>query len=224
MNKLVHRKYNFFISLEENWVNELVIEEPSIFAAFVKEFVAQTEGEEGDFILSDTDRILPIDKNIIFVKDLFSMDTNQRKLLTKLYSQLNEYANDIFAQERTFFYQSYIRYMDYICEKSRLPLAYEVEPETQDIFKMAKIKVDCQAESLLEQVVEYVNASVELLHQNIFVFLNLKLFLTKEELEALYYECFNRKVYLILIETIFQEKLPKEKVCIIDKDQCIIYL
>lgn len=224
MKKLVHRKYDFSISLEENWINELVIESPAILAAFIKEFTAQIEGVEGELVLSEADRILPIDKSIVFIKDPFSVDINQRKILTKLYSQLSEYANDIFAQERTLFYQSYIQYMDYLCEKCDLFLAYEEEPETQDIFKLAKIKIDCQSEDLLEQIVEYIKVSIELLQQDIFVFLNLKLFLSREEIEALYNECFDRKVHLILIEAVFQEKLAKEKVCIIDKDKCILYL
>lgn len=224
MKKLIHRKYDFSLLLGENWINELVIENPTALAALIREFDAQIEGEEGDFVLSEADSILQIGKNVVFIKEPFSTDVNQRKILTKLYAELSEYVNDIFVQERTLFCQAYIQYMDYICEKSYLSLSYEETPEIQDIFKLAKIRIDCQTESLLEQIVEYIKVSKELLNQDIFVFLNLKLFLTKEELEALYNDCFNRKIHLILIEAVFQEKLSGEKVCVIDKDKCILYL
>mgnify|MGYP000460897874 FL=1 len=101
---------------------------------------------------------------------------------------------------------------------------YEEEPKAEDIFKLAKLRIDCQAERLVEQVAEYLRVWAELLHQEVFVFLNLKLFLTKEELEALYQECFYRKVQIILIEAVFTEKMPEEKIYLIDKDKCIIYL
>ena len=114
--------------------------------------------------------------------------------------------------------------MEYICEKSNLFLTYDTEPECQEVLKFAKVRVDVQAETLLEQITEYIKIAKELLHQEIFIFLNLKLFLTKEELEIFYQECFNRKVQLILIEAVFMENMEKEEVCIIDKDKCIIYL
>ncbi len=224
MKKLVYGKYDIFMSLEENYVNELIIENPPILAEMVQELTAQADGGEGGFVLSEDGKPLSVEKNLVFIKDPFSVDVNQRKLLSKLYEELEEHTKDTLFFEGEDFYHAYIRYMNGVCEKSGLFLTYEEEPKVEDIFKRAKLRIDCQAESLVEQIAEYIRVWAELLHQEVFVFLNLKLFLIKEELEALYQECFYRKVQMILIEAVFTEKMPEEKIYLIDKDKCIIYL
>lgn len=224
MKKLVYGKYDIFMSLEENYVNELIIENPPILAEMVQELTAQADGGEGGFVLSEDGKPLSVEKNLVFIKDPFSVDVNQRKLLSRLYEELEEHTKDTLFLEVEDFYHAYIRYMNGVCEKSGLFLTYEEEPKVEDIFKLAKLRIDCQAESLVEQIAEYIRVWAELLHQEVFVFLNLKLFLTKEELEALYQECFYRKVQMILIEAVFTEKMPEEKIYLIDKDKCIIYL
>lgn len=224
MKKLVYGKYDISMSLEENYVNELIIENPPVLAQMVQELTTQADGGEGGFVLSEDGKPLSVEKNLVFIKDPFSMDVNQRKLLTKLYEELEEHTTDTLFLEGEDFYHAYIRYMNGVCEKSSLFLTYEEELRVEDIFKLAKLRIDCQAESLVEQIAEYIRVWAELLHQEVFVFLNLKLFLTKEELEALYQECFYRKVQMILIEAVFSEKIPEEKIYLIDKDKCIIYL
>lgn len=223
MKVLTHGKYGFSFALEENQVYEIVIESAPILAEVVSELIRQTEGGEGEFRLSEKEKLLSIEKNVVLVKDIFNLDVNQRKVLTKLYSGLSEAENAIYAQEKSVFLEAYISYLDYICAKSDLFITYEEEPELQELLKVAKVKIDTSASSLLEQVIEYIKVLSQLLGQNIFVFVNLKLFLTQEDMEALYTECFNRKICLILIEAVFHEKLPEEKGCIIDKDTCIIY-
>ena len=75
---------------------------------------------------------------------------------------------------------------------------------------MADVKIDIEADTLLERIVEHIKISCSLLERNIFVFLNLKLFLTEQEIRELYKECFYRKVHLILIEAVYMGKYPEE--------------
>lgn len=224
MKKLVHGEYDITMQMEENSVNVLVVENPAIMAELVQELSGQSEGGEGRFVLSEDGRVLSVDKGLVFVKEPFSLDINQKKVLAKLYAELEVYTNDVFVQERMAFYQAYNQYMDAICKKSMLFLDYKEEPDMQEIFKISKLQIADQTEDLLQQVVAYMKVVKELLHQDIFVFLNLKLFLTEEELCALYKECFYRKIHLILVESVFKEKKAQESVCVIDKDACIIYL
>lgn len=93
----------------------------------------------------------------------------------------------------------------------------------QDILKIAEVKVNIQAQTLLEKIIEYIKLCDQLLKQHIFVFLNLKVFLTRQEIEELYKECFYRKIHLILIEASHINRIEVEKTCIIDKDNCVIY-
>ncbi len=224
MKKLVHNKYGICLELEENKVNEMVVENPVMLTQIIRELGEQCEGNEGGFVLSEENRILPVEKFLILTKDLFSLDCNSRKILTRLYQKIEKRMETESGEERRVFYQGYIAYMESICEKSSLYLLYNEEPDMQEILKMAGLRIDVQKDSMLEGIVEYLKIVHELLGQSVFVFLNLKLFLTQEEIKSLYQECFYRKIQLILIEAVYREKFVEEKVCIIDKDRCFIYL
>lgn len=223
MRRLAHGEYGFKLELEENVVYEIVAENPIMFATMVRELSEQIEGSSGGFRLSQGEKILSLEKKVVFVRDIFNIDINQRNILSKLYSELGECANGICLQERSIFIESYIKYMDAICNKSDLFVTFEEEPDTQEIFKLAKLRIDTEAVTLLEIIMDYVRIVSRLLRVDIIIFLNLKLFLSREELIKLYEECIQRKVCLVLLETSFQERMPYERGCIIDKDSCIIY-
>lgn len=221
--KLVYSIYGIIFELEENKVNVFVIENPSALVEVICMLNRQCEGQEGEFVLSEKNKILNIAKNLTFVKEPFSIDCNSRKNLTKLYQELERECEKDWREEQKQFYEAYIVYITNLCQKSDLELTFLDKPQLQEVFKMAEVKIDVQAQSMLERIIEYIKISSNLLKQNIFVFLNLKLFLTEQEIEELYKECFYRKVHLILIEATYQTKRPEEKICVIDKDKCVIY-
>lgn len=223
MRRLTHGEYGFVLELEENVVYEIVAENPIIFAKIVRELSEQMQGNRGEFRLSQGEKTLPLEKKAVFVRDIFNLDINQKNILSKLYTELEENASNICSQERSIFIESYLDYMDAICNNSDLFVRYEEEPNVQELFKLAKLKIDSEAVTSLELIIEYIIVMSRLLRVDIIVFLNLKLFLSKEDLEKLYEECFQRKVCLILLEASFQERNLCERGCIIDKDNCIIY-
>ena len=223
MRRLTHGKYGFILELEENVIYEIVAENPVIFASMIKELSEQMQGGSGEFRLSQGEKSLSLEKKVVFIRDIFNLDINQRNILSKLYTELGENASDTCLQERSIFIESYINYMDAICNNSDLFVMYEEEPDVQELFKLAKLKIDSEAVTPLELIIEYITVVSRLLRVDIIVFLNLKLFLSQEELEKLYEECFQRKVCLILLEASFQERMLCERGCIIDKDSCIIY-
>ena len=221
--KLTYSTYGIMFELEENKVNVFIIEDPTVLVEVVYSLSEQCEGQEGEFVLSEENKVLNISKNVSFVKEPFSIDCNNRKILTKLYQELEREGITGVEEMQGDFYKSYISYITNLCQKSDFLLTFVDKPELQDILKLAEVKIDVQTQSILEKVIEYIKISSNLLKQNIFVFLNLKLFLTEQEIEELYKECFYRKVHLILIEATYQMKRAEEKICVIDKDKCVIY-
>lgn len=221
--KLTYSIYGIIFELEENKVNIFIIEDPTVLVEVVYSLSEQCEGQEGEFVLSEENKVLNISKNVSFVKEPFSIDCNNRKILTKLYQELERESITGVEEIQGDFYKSYITYITNLCQKSDFLLTFVDKPELQDILKLAEVKIDVQTQSILEKVIEYIKISSNLLNQHIFVFLNLKLFLSEQEIEELYKECFYRKVHLILIEATYQMKRVEEKICVIDKDKCVIY-
>lgn len=120
MRRLTHGEYGFILELEENVVYEIVAENPVIFTAIVRELSEQVEGSSGGFRLSQGEKSLSLEKKVVFVKDIFNIDINQRNILSKLCTELGESAHSVCLQERSIFVESYIKYMDVICNNSDL--------------------------------------------------------------------------------------------------------
>ena len=221
--KFIHSGYVICIEFEENWMEVLVIESPQILTEIVIELKNQCMGQEGRFVLSKDNEILSMKKEIEFVLEPFSLDCNNKKILSKIYQTLEKNEVNYPNEYRAKFNESLMQYLDYICNQSEISLDYSENIDFQDILKMADVKVRTESETLLEQVLEQILLQNQLLGQNLFVFLNLKSFLSAEEIKELYKECFYKKIFLLLIESNVGEKMDEERVCLIDKDLCIIY-
>lgn len=223
MIKLIYHRDKIALELEENKVNLWVIESPSMLTEVIGELSRQCEGEEGEFTLSEENEMLSFVKMVVMVKEPFSLEYNSRKILTKLYHEIELESLVDFGEEQQVFYQAYMAYLSKICQNCDFQLTFSEQPEIQSLLKMAEVKVDIQVQTLLEKVIEYIKLHNRLLKQTIFIFLNLKSFLTDREIGELYQECFYQKVHLILIEAFFHERREEEKICIVDKDLCVIY-
>lgn len=84
MKKLVYGKYDIFMSLEENYVNELIIENPPILAEMVQELTAQADGGEGGFVLSEDGKPLPVEKKSCVYKRSFFRGCEPEKTVVKI--------------------------------------------------------------------------------------------------------------------------------------------
>ena len=86
------------------------------------------------------------------------------------------------------------------------------------------IRIENFYSNLLEKLTDYIAAEAELLGTKCFIFVNLKQFLSYEELAELYKFAYYAKVYLLLLEGSFTEsRHESEKHYIIDNDLCEIY-
>lgn len=221
--KIVHSGYGIILELEENWINVLVVEEKKVLVELIQDLCRQCEGEEGGFILSDDGREIDIAKNLSLITDPFSIDCNQRKVLNRLYQEMEKEHLYEMSEEQEAFYSAYLSYVEHVCRSSDFMLTFQDRPGLQEILKLADVKIESTDQSLPEQIAEYIGIMNGLMKQRVFVFLNLKLFLTEWELKELYKACFYKKVHLVLLETVDQGRREEEKVCIIDKEKCVIY-
>lgn len=88
--KLAHSDYEALFSFQNTECIEWVIESPVIYRNVINELMDQLEEKEGNFVLSEDDKILPIHKNMELILNLFSIDVNQKKLLNRLYAEMKD--------------------------------------------------------------------------------------------------------------------------------------
>lgn len=220
--RLYNSKYDFSIELIENQVYNVVIENATALSSVMKSLYGQINGMEGDFILSEAEQILPLSKNIVLISNPYEINCNDKKILNKLYQELQtnmqEQAFDFFNELNC----NIINFLDMLMNTVPYNLESSLESDFTGLLKLYDIKICTDTDSLLEKIIDYIRAIKNICGIQVIVFLNLKQFLTVEELLQLYEFCFYEKVHIINIGGVQTKLLPVEKSLIIDKDLCKI--
>ena len=220
---LVHSRNNIKVDIEEGKASVLVIENPVAMREFLLELDTQLQGEPGDFVLSVDYEPVSIGKNLVLVKDPLSIDCNDKRILTKLYQNIADEEKMHSYVERNKFDKAYLEYLRELCLLSPLPLAYDERLSLGELLKSAHVVIDHTTGNYAENLWHYIKVMGDLLHIKVFAFVNLKCFLSDEEMELLYRQCFYEHKLLLLIESYDSPLRKDEKKCIVDADGCVIY-
>lgn len=210
------------MEITENRVNVLVIEKPDVMAEVIDELYKQVGGEEGMFVLSENFNIMKFSKEVMLILEPFSVDVNDKKFIAKLHNQLKEYAVENMPMAMAQLGLQINGYVENVCRNLPYNTVYKVEYEPLSIFKLADVKFNVDATTLLEKIVEYIGLAGKLCGVRVVIFLNLKNFLSEQNLAQLYEYAFYNKINLILLEYRYCNKCENEDIIIIDKDRCVI--
>lgn len=222
--KLIYTEYNLEIELYENQVIVLSVENSESYSKLLRDMWGQTQGKEGKWVLLDKEKKLKLSKELECIFNPFSLNCNDRRILTKLYLEIKQ-QSDIFFQEETMLLNTDInQFLDKLLLQMPYALKYSSDLELSDLLKIYKVEIEYGEETILEQIVEYLCVMKKICRVNNYVFVGLKQYLTVSELEKLYEYVFYEKINLIIIESIHIPLIDGEKGWIIDKDLCIIDL
>lgn len=220
--KLVNSDYNISISLEENTIQVLTIENQKAYRKMVGDLWAESEGREGNWILSDNNKPVQLAKSMAVVFNPYIIDANDKKVISKLYSELSELASEKYTMEVETINSRIIGLFSEVTQDVPYFIDYKTDIDLQALFKMYNIKIDVEYNSLLEKITDYIRAYHNICSVTVFAFVNLKDYLSCDELKLLYEFVLYEKVHLMLIEGHQSTDVDPEKHLIIDKDLCII--
>lgn len=219
--KLVNSKLNLNIEMFENVVNILVVENKITLSYVIENIWKQCNGQEGDFALSEN-KMLKIDKEMEVIINPFDLNFNNKKIISALYSNLSERANDL-AEEKSELNSKIINFWDkIILSESYVGIEFALDFSWNDLFKMYNIKIDDNYDSLLSRLTEYIKLITNFCGIKVLCMINIKAYLSEQELSELYTCANHNKIFLILIEASESVKMPNENIFIIDNDDCLI--
>lgn len=220
--RFAHPELDFYIDSNENEANVLIIENGKLLYRLVSELDNQIESSDGRFVLSDKNDILPLNKNMILITDLFHIDSNQKKILAKIYSSLAVTAHDELYDLTA---ETLAQNEKLICELlDSYPSELEYSaPTVEGLIKLFGVKVFTGGESLLERLADYIQLLNETFNVNYFVIFSLHSMLTEEELRQFYSFTFMRKYVILSLEPYPIAPLECERVYIVDKDLCSVF-
>lgn len=221
--KLVYTELEQQLIFQENRVNVLVIEHKELFRRMIQELAKQIDGVEGRFVLSDNDKILKIDKDVCLVVNPFALEINSRKALTGLYNELGKLGMNEENYLNTCRVKGQIaEYIYGLLNQVDYALKFQDDFNLQSLFKALEVEFESGEENFLEGLVYFMDVCSKFQKVKIFAFVNLKTYLTNDELKKIYKEAFYRKIQLLLLENSVEQELAEEAVCIVDDDLCVV--
>ena len=218
--QLAHVHLETQITISDDSVQLLIVENPTEFYNMVSDLDGQFDGQEGQFVFSVEGQIVSAHKKGAIVSDLFHFDLNDKKLLNLLYKRLE---GESFGDKLICFNEltaKAVEFLEEIAFTTPFALEYD-EPQPSDYMKASGLKFAKVYDTFEEKLICYINALIELKQCEFFVFVNLKSVLSDEKLQQLYAHCRAEQVGLLLIEDSKRRKLLScEKAVIITEDLC----
>ena len=223
--KIINNNWQRQIVLEDNLIHTIVFENKKYYRESILELIRQHKGYEGNFILSNNNKEVSFDKNSYFISDLFNIDINNKKIISKVYGELlKNVVDDIVEYNKI---TSYIReYFETLVFNNNLDLEYNDEIEANLLLKLGDFKIQFEESNYLEKLIKFLKVLVELCNIKIIFVVGLCRVFSVEEVEKIYKEVCLNKINIINIES-EQQNIKKsdcynELVYIFDKDNCEI--
>lgn len=222
--KLANSEYNICLEFEENRTIVMVIEERMMRLQLVADLYQQCMGKEGDFVLSEGTNILKLNKTADILLDPFSVDCNNKKVLTKLYQEIQECGNEDFFEEKEKINGDILLFLERIMFNVPYNITSKLDLDLVEMCKIYNVQLENAGITLLERLMEYIKVMSQLCSCKLFILLNFTMYLKEQEVKKLTEFMSYQKVYLLLLEYEMPLGITCENGCIIDEDGCIIDL
>jgi CRISPR type II-A-associated protein Csn2 len=217
--KLLHKNYNFIYEFKENTKAVLIVENKLEFRKFAMELLHPNS--ESGFVLSINNEPVSISDNIACVYDIFNITLNERKVINRLLdvtkkeiisSELLLDSNRIYSELEEFAFK--------IEQLFDFELEHKIETDVQSLIKFMNIKFREHSEDIIEMIADYMKGCSVLLKINCFIFFNLCLCLSNNEINQLYKYAEYNKINILLIESKQPDKINEFDWRYIIDDNC----
>ena len=223
--KIINKNWQRKIEIEENTIYTLVFENKKYYRENIKELISQHKGNEGNYIYSNDNKEILFEKSSYIITDIFNIEINSKKILTKIYNSLLKQIIDdtVEYNELTTLIRAYF-------EKLIFNSPFEVEQgeeiDINSFLKLGDFRIHIEEDDILEKFIKFLKVLVQLFGINIIFIVGLHNVFTDEEVREIYKEVCVNKISIINIEYQQFNNLSnenyKEIVYIFDRDNCEI--
>ena len=221
--RLVDSSLNVDICLTYDRPTVLVIENKESFMQFSFDIWNQSNGKDGIVILSERDKSVRFDKSVELVINPFGINFNDKKILTKVYSELEELCTESYIEEISFINANIVSLFDMLEQKIDYPIHFSIDTDLKGLFKLQEVKIEESEDGFLDRLISYIKLIHQACNVRMFVFVNLKTFFSNDMIEELYKACVYEEIIVVDVENHdFGKEIEMEKYFIIDEDLCLI--
>ncbi len=224
MIRLSHANFQQTIEWNENrHVGELVIESPTFFRNVARDLNEERDDTAG-LCLTKEANVLKYGTDVDVVFNPMKLEFNNRRAVTTLFKMLVKTSNsEDFYLKTNEFKTRILKYLDEVVEAEGFNFDVVADDFTlNNIAKAVNFHVDSDEDDYVEFLTDYMEVMVELAETKLFVFVNLRSYLTDEEFSRLVENILNHQFDVLLIENQDYGKCEGVQRIIVDKDGCEI--
>lgn len=200
----------------------IVIENQKVLYTIVSDIFQQIQGNEGAAVLSEENKVVSFAKYGELHSQFVPFDMNSKNLVAKIIAKMQRLAIDeahyIKTKEILGEWESHL--MDLSMEMTGSFVFTKMSPET--LIKSAGVCIDDLQESLGEKLLDYFELVQEYDAKKLFILVNLRSFVSDEEMEKFLESVLARKIQLLLLESSEHKMLKTERRYIVDEDLCVL--
>lgn len=203
-------------------INLLVVENNRCFYKLLLDLYSMSEGSSGSVVISEDNKLLKFSAVTEYIYQLVPFEFNSKKLLSKLYSKLSEFAVDEILIEDTLRITSVIRqYVSKLVFSSEFELVFSDEIDISTLLKILGVRFESSKGGLCEKLFDYFCVIRELYGERLFIVSNLFPLVDEGELQLFFKTVVEHDMMLLLIENAdFSSDLVNK--IVVDKDFCVI--
>lgn len=220
--KLVEREYGIEVDIKENIVSIIVLEDVKLRLPLINELFSQTSGKEGNWLLFENDKSFDLGKKVELILEPLTLTLNNKKVKTKLYQDIKTIAQDYCFSQGLEVHSQICNYLENMLDKLPYPVKYDEDWDVSEILKAYNVELVEEYDNIYEKLYNYIKLVNTVCGTDIFIMVNIKQYLTDDQITELYKMAAYGKIQLVLIEFSINNIRDCEELYILDNDDCII--
>ncbi len=200
----------------------VVVENQRLLYKILEDLSGQMAGEAGIAVLSEDNKTLNIAKYCEVISQFAPFDINRKNLLTKIGARMHQLAvSDVHYLKMQELMTEWERYLMELSMEMVGNLEFpKISPDS--LIKAAGVQLENTYDNLGEQLLDYFELVQEYEAKKLFVLVNLRSYLSDEEMHLFLEGIQARQIELLLLESTERRKLEPEQRYIVDQDLCVI--
>ena len=197
----------------------LILENPQDYREFIGDLSRQAEGEEGQLAFSIEGNICSFPKEGLLIRDLWSVDINQKKLLSGVCRQLVRLGQEEYYPQAAELLQRCEELLDKVAQDAMLPLTWESLADLSPILKAVGLQLE-SPEDPIDRLLDYVHLCQEFLHIRFVVLVGVRTMLTEQECNALCRDFAAAQLPVLFVDALEKTMAAGERRLVLDTDRC----
>ncbi len=217
---LCHPQMETIMDFSGTKAQTLVIEAPGFLRTFLQDLYDQIDGMEGELVLSEQDKQLPIGNWVEVMDNFLNFDMNKKHLLNKIIGQMERISgSDAFFLKTADILQRLESYT------SELAFSFDCDIvcgqcTVGGLLKGMGVTVRDEYEDPLERLIDYMELVREFERDKLFIYVNLRSFFSDAEVEGFLRTALDHGYHFLLIDAQSHEKISLENRITVDNDLC----